>query len=311
MSAVTAAPTLRSYRESALAMDTLVTAEAVHDGPPEPAQRAVRAALGWFREVEACANRFDPASELRRLCATVDEPVPVSSMLVCMLEFALAVARETGGAFDPTVGRRMEAAGFDRDYRSGLPTPAGGASAGGASFRDVAVDPEAMTVRLARPLLLDLGAVAKGFAIDLALGELAPFAGGAISAGGDIGLRGVNPAGEPWRIGIRNPRAADELLALLTMSDAAVCTSGDDQRPAPGGAGHHILDPRTGRSAQALASVTVVAPTAMAADALATAAFVLGPREGTALLEHSGAEGLLVSGSLEIHRTAGFTRFEA
>ena len=91
------------------------------------------------------------------------------------------------------------------------------------------------------------------------------------------------------------------------MSDAAVCTSGDYERtvPAADGGGHHILDPRSGASPDAVASVTVVAPTAMAADALATAAFVLGPREGLRLLERQGVEGLILTPALERYETRG------
>jgi thiamine biosynthesis lipoprotein len=107
-------------------------------------------------------------------------------------------------------------------------------------------------------------------------------------------------------VGIRHPREAGALIETLHVSDAAVCTSGDYERVSPDGdAGHHIMDPRTGRAATTLASVTVVAPSAMVADALATAAFVLGPAEGLDLLERSGVEGLMVSPTLERVRTRG------
>jgi thiamine biosynthesis lipoprotein len=90
------------------------------------------------------------------------------------------------------------------------------------------------------------------------------------------------------------------------VSNAAVCTSGDyERRSACEDDGHHILDPRAGVSAGDVASATVVAPTAMAADALATAAFVLGPTEGIRLLERQGVDGLIVSPRLERHATRG------
>ena len=102
----------------------------------------------------------------------------------------------------------------------------------------------------------------------------------------------------------------------LRLSNLAVCTSGDYERRSPPGdddvdgadGGHHILDPRTGASAGAVASVTVVAPTAMAADALATAAFVLGPTAGIRLLERQGVNGLIVSPTLERHSTRDMWR---
>ena len=154
---------------------------------------------------------------------------------------------------------------------------------------------------LARPLVLDLGAVAKGLAIDMAARELSPLENYAIDAGGDIYVAGCNPHGDRWSIGIRHPRHSEQLLDSIRVSNMAVCTSGDYERRGP--RAHHILDPRTGTSADAIASVTVVAPTAMAADALATAAFVLGPTSGIQLLERHGVNGLMVSPTLERYST--------
>lgn len=93
-------------------------------------------------------------------------------------------------------------------------------------------------------------------------------------------------------------------MDTLRVSDAAVCTSGDYARVVSGVPGqYHILDPRTAESPTEAASVTVVAPTAMVGDALATAAFVLGPQAGLALLEQSGVRGFIVSHTLERHDT--------
>jgi thiamine biosynthesis lipoprotein len=157
---------------------------------------------------------------------------------------------------------------------------------------------------LRRPLTLDLGAVAKGLAVDAAARELAPFQDFAINAGGDLYLGGANPQGTPWAVGIRHPRRDRELIASLRVSNQAVCTSGDYERHAPDG-GHHILDPRTGRSAHTVASATVVADGALLADALATAAFVLGPKDGIDLLNRMGVDGLIVTPELERYETRG------
>ena len=91
----------------------------------------------------------------------------------------------------------------------------------------------------------------KGFAIDLAGKELDDLPGFVINAGGDILARGLNPDGEPWRIGIRHPRRHAELLTSLRITDAAVCTSGDYERSRPRRRGHHILNPVGGGSASA------------------------------------------------------------
>jgi thiamine biosynthesis lipoprotein len=248
-------------------MGTLVTIHVVRLGADEAVDRA----FGWFHEMEARCSRFDSTSELRQLCERVGEPVEVSAILYEGLRFALSVAEETAGAFDPAAGH----------------------------YRDIAIDPERRTVTLQRPLVLDLGAVVKGFAVDLAARELAPLSDFAIDAGGDLYLAGSNPSGESWSVGIRNPLAPEELLDTLRVSQQAVCTSGLYER------GEHILDARTGTPARSVASSTVIAPSAMLADALATAAFVLGPVAGIELLQRMGVDGLIVMPDLQRYSTQG------
>jgi thiamine biosynthesis lipoprotein len=149
--------------------------------------------------------------------------------------------------------------------------------------------------------------VVKGLAIDLAARELQEFGNFAIDAGGDLYLAGYNQAGEPWSVGIRHPRIPELLIARLQVTDCAVCTSGDYERKSPGdGASHHLMDPRTGGSAGSVVSATVIASSALVADALGTAAFVLGPDTGLDLLERNGVEGLIVTPALEHFTTSGF-----
>ena len=149
--------------------------------------------------------------------------------------------------------------------------------------------------------------IAKGLAVDAAARELEPLKDFAIDAGGDLYLGGLNREHAPWSVGIRHPRLDRELIDSLRVSDTAVCTSGDYERPGSG-AEHHILDPRSGTSPVGVASVTVVAPNALLADALATAAFVLGPVQGLALLERHGVEGLIVTSALECLETPALPR---
>jgi len=268
-------------------------------------------AFEWFHEVERRCSRFDEHSELRALTRQTGTAVQVSELVYHAVHFALTVAEDTDGAFDPTVGLDMEARGFDRHYLTGARHRTELGSRGsterhsGASYRDVVLDSATRTIRLSKPLLLDLGAVAKGLAIDLAARELAPFEDFAIDAGGDLYVAGLNAARQPWSVGIRHPRRDREVIERLALSNSAICSSGDYERTGP--AGHHILDPRHGGEAATLASATVVAPTAMVADALATAAFVLGPDDGLALLERHGVDGLLLSPSLTRFTTRGLS----
>jgi FAD:protein FMN transferase len=288
-------------------MGTLVTIQVVRSG----AEAVVERAFGWFRRIEECCTRFDEQSELMQLTKQIGQPVPVSEILYEAVRFALLVAGETGGAFDPTVGHRMETLGFNREHRTGKTIRTAIEPDGGASYRDVHLDADRRTITLRRPLLLDLGAVAKGLAVDTAACELQPFTDFAIDAGGDLFLGGCNPSGAPWSVGIRHPRLNHELIDSLRVSNQAVCTSGDyelriPECSPPGSGTHHILDPRSpGRSPGSVASATVVAPTAMLADALATAAFVLGPADGIQLLNRLGVEGLIVTPDLERYQTRG------
>lgn len=294
-------------------MDTIVTVGIVGGAGQLGGELALTQALDWFRRVEEVCSRFDPASEVRRLLDRVGEPVPVSDILYEATAFALAVAEASGGSFDPTVGGRLERRGFDHNYRTGatITTPLADDTTP-PTYRDLRLDPQHRTLTLLRPLVLDLGAVAKGLAIDLAAQELAPYRDFLIEAGGDILVRGHNAAGEPWRIGIRHPRHDDALLTTVTLTDAAICTSGDyERRRADPATGHHLLDPHSGDSPTAIASVTVIAPTAMAADALGTAAFVLGPRRGLRFLTRQGATGVLVAPDLTEWATPDFERLRA
>jgi FAD:protein FMN transferase len=284
-------------------MGTLVTIRIVSSGHPGAAA-AIDRAFGWFQEIEDRCTRFCESSELMQLAAHAGEAVPASPILYEAVRFAVLVAEESGGAFDPTMGHRMESLGFNREHRSGQVFRSPGAPPTDVSYRDVELDPDRRTITLRRPLTLDLGAVAKGLAVDAAARELAPFHDFVIDAGGDLYLGGSKEPGVPWTVGIRHPRHDDELIATLRVSNQAVCTSGDYERRAPA-AGHHILDPRTGASSNAAASVTVVAPQAMLADALATAAFVLGPIDGIDFLTRMGVEGMIVTPDLQRYETRG------
>jgi FAD:protein FMN transferase len=306
-----------------VAMGTFVTIELVGAAPDESLDEIFDRAFGWFHYIEERCTRFNPASELMRLTSRVGEAVPVSQVLFEAVNFALAIAEESGGAFDPTVGGEMERRGFCREYVSGetirTRLPSLGRqnevrpNDGQPSYRDIVLDPQQRTIFLRRPLVLDLGAVAKGLAVDAAARELAGCKDFLVDAGGDIYAGGCNYEGKPWRIGIRHPREAREFIGCVNVSNMAVCTSGDyarqpqtDTSPAPISERHHLLDPRSNSSATGAASVTVIAPIAIMADALATAAFVIGPPQAIKFLERLGADGLIITPQLECYQTQGW-----
>jgi thiamine biosynthesis lipoprotein len=284
------------FRHAFTALGTVVTIEVVGHGATDDERReryaAVERAAGWFDEVERRCSRFDPESELSRLGSRVGEPITVSPLLFQAVRFAIELSQTTNGAFDPCLGARLAQLGFDRHHRTGTPVatpPAEG------SVQDIELDEHSRTIRLHRAIVLDLGAVAKGLAIDLASREVSTFGNYAVIAGGDGYFAGFSADGDPWTVGVRDPRRDDALVDTLSLSNSAVCTSGDYERRGADGS-HHLLDPRTGASASGCSSVTVVAPTAIVADGLSTAAFVLGPDAGLRLLtEQGGVDGMIIT----------------
>ena len=273
---------------ASVSMDTGITIQVVTNESRDVVEQEVGRALAWFESVERICTRFDPNSEVMQLLDRVGKPVQVSTLLFEVVAFALDLAEQSGGAFDPTIGAHMQRLGFDTNYRTGEVVRSQ-VDATSASYRDVKLDHRRRTIQLRRPLVLDLNAVAKGLAIDLAANALQRFADVCIEAGGDLYVRGRNAAGEAWRVGIQHPRAADVLIDTLHVTDTAVCTSGDYERLG------HIVDARSHQSTTDLASVTVVAPTAMAADGLSTTAMVLGRDRGRAFLEQQAVGGVLVA----------------
>jgi thiamine biosynthesis lipoprotein len=306
-----------TYEFVSTAMSTTVSVQIV--GAHPNAEALAADALDWFRIVESTCSRFDTSSDLARLCAATGVWTPVTPLLFEVLRVALAVAEASDGAFDPTLGAALHTMGFDTHWQTGARL-APRSFDEPAHWRDVQLDDERRRVWLARPLMLDLGAVAKGFALDLAARAMAGVAHCCIVAGGDLVYRGANALGRPWRTAIVDPLSPERSAAVVEVNapEYAVCTSGGYRRVTA--QGHHLLTPlqqanSTGvtgvtgvAQAHALASVTVIAPQAAIADPLSTAVFVLGAERGAALLESQGVDGLLIGADGAQFEVRGWAR---
>ena len=250
-----------------------------------------------FAEIERDLSIFLTNSVLNAVNAAAGDPtpVPVNIHVAAVLRHALDVAKAGGGAFDPTVGPLMALWGF----RSGSVTQAPAAAAIAETLERVGwrhvrldlTDPAAPTAALARPgMRLDLGGIAKGYAVDLAYDRLraASETDFLINLGGNLRAHGVPGAGRTgWGIGVRDPFHGDSILGTVQLREGeATATSGNYERfvVLDGVRYAHIIDPRSGRPVTGVAGVTVIAPTAMQADALSTTLFVLGPEAGLRLL---------------------------
>ncbi len=255
--------------------------------PDEPwAQRSIDLALEELRRVDRTMSRFRADSDVGRLNAARGGVVAVSDDTAEVLEAALAWHDASEGRFDPCLGAWTRG-GAGADARVGaeeadpdLPSP--------ARFLEVDRHGTVPRVRLHRPdLAVDLGAIAKGHAVDLAariLRERGLFHA-LVNAGGDLVAMGVDGEGEPWRVGVRDPRDPDGVVAVLPVSDRALATSGTYLQ------GPHLLDPRTGAPLRAaLRSLTVDASSCRDADAAATAVFAVEPARREALLAAGAAD---------------------
>jgi len=293
-----------SYTKSSLFMDTVVSFKVVTTKSSIEVNNSMNMAFQAFRKVEDICSRFNQESEVMQLLNHVGVPVVVSDILFEAIRFAYEVAKLTKGVFDPTVGFTLESYGFNRHYLTREKIESNLEPITPISYKDIVLNNENKTVLLKKPLIIDLGAVAKGFAIDLAARALNQFEGYLIDAGGDIYAGGLNEEDELWSIGIRNPLNTDDMIHVLKVSNMAVCTSGNYERVGPIDENkQHLINPSTKKSANDSISSTVLAPFAMMADAFSTAAFIFGKEDGIKLLEDHDINGMIITPSLSSHMT--------
>jgi thiamine biosynthesis lipoprotein len=286
----------------------------------ETATAAATAAFGRVRELNDVFTDYDSDSELSRLSQGAGEgPKAVSAEMWEVLNRAQALAERTGGAFDVTVGPYVNLWRKARRDRA-LPSNAHVSRARAVvGYEKMKLNKGSRKVELLTPgMRLDLGGIAKGYALDAALEVLADHGirSALVSGGGDLAVSGAPPGKRGWRIEVapldveHAPPAKFVLLeyrALATSGDVFQHVEIDGKRYS------HIVDPRTGVGLTDHSLVTVIARDATTADSLATAASVLGSVAGKALLEKTrGVEGLIVrkpGEEVEFVPTRGFERY--
>lgn len=285
------------HRPRAVMGTTCSMAAVVLERDRPQAEEALGKAEGVLRAMEARMSRWLADSEISRLnAAEAGRRVPLSPDTLEVLRAAREATARTGGAFDATCGPLVEL--WRRAGDEGvLPQTSKVQQARAASHWGLfELDPGG-AVKRAADARLDLGGIAKGYAVDRAVEVLceAGLDGGLVDVGGDLRCFGRPSAGKRWPVDVQNPFGPGR-LATLEIPASAVATSGNYARYVEiGGRRYsHIIDPRSGRPAQAAAGVTVIAPEAMTADVWATALSVLGP-EGFALLPED-VEALAVTG---------------
>jgi len=286
-------------------MDTVVEIQVVVGTRKQTeVEEKINSAFDAFRNVEQACSRFTLDSELMMVSKIIGEPIPISPYLFEPLKFALEMARFTDGLFDPTIGKAMEDLGFNRHYLTGKHINS--YAEDNVTYKNIVINEMDRTVLFQKCMVIDLGAVAKGFAIDLAVNGLRDFDGFMINAGGDIYAGGVDEKGDNWKIGVQHPFDKNQILYSIDISDEAICTSGGYERISrefPGQ--HHIINPYSKQSPNGWVSCSVIAPFAMMADAFSTTAFLLDQKRGEEIINNIGIRGLFITPELQIKKVGG------
>jgi len=256
------------------------------------ADRCIQTAFEKLQYVDRTMSGHDSDSQLSKVNREAfEKPVCVDQTLFEVIASAADYSKKTDGAFDITIGPVIEL-WRDAEKTGKKPTDEQIAAAHKkVGSEKLTLDPEKKTIRFkVQGMTLDLGGIAKGYAIDLAIKAMRQNGamGGMVDVGGDIRCFGVskNPK-QPWRIGLQDPENNGNILMILQIDDMAVATSGDYQRFViiNGEKYSHIINPATSFSAKDFSSVSVISKTAIDADALATAVTVMGIEKGLELIE--------------------------
>ncbi|MDR1702280.1 MAG: FAD:protein FMN transferase [Sporomusaceae bacterium] len=289
----------QQYKETRFMMDTVIEITAYGGN----AATAVPKVMAEFQRIQNLTNQFDENSQVAQINRLAgEEPVAVDKTLMEMLKRANANSVKLNGALDVTVGVLTNLWGVGRkgdfvpeqaQIDTLLPF---------VDYKLLKIDETKNTVYLPQKgMRIDLGAVAKEYATYRAVQILkeAGINSALINAGGDIRVIGLRPDGNPWRIGVQDPRQSDGIRAKIDLTEwDSLETSGDYQRffEKDGVRYSHILDPKTGKQPREVTSVTVVSNSAADNYMLATALFVLGVEKGQEVLKKfPGAEAIWVT----------------
>ena len=306
----------RFYQRDILAMDTYISC-GIWAENQEQAELALDQVERVFIEMETLSNRFDAKSQVYQLNQKAGKgPVVVNPDLIEMVNIALQWTERTQGAFNILIGSAMDLWGVgaenprvpeEEEIAAVLPL---------MDCSKIIVDVGNSTLFLSQAgMVMDLGGVAKGYAVDQAVLILQSMGikDLVIDAGSNVYTLGRRGDDSPWKIGVQDPRHPEEVVALLEVSNAALASSGDYQRyfERAGILYHHILDPATGYPARGSTGTTVIMQSAVEADILSTALFVLGPEQGIALADNltQVQAALIIGADGELYGNDSLSRF--
>ncbi|WP_239923594.1 FAD:protein FMN transferase [Agaribacterium haliotis] len=283
------------------------------------AKQAIAAVMQEMQRIDAQFSPYKKDSELAQLNRqAASKAQPISDELALLVEKSLAISELSGGAFDLTFATLAQY----YDYRQAQkPSEAQIAELKKhINYRLLKFDASQPSLFYAHPKLkIDLGGIAKGHAVDRSVAILQKLGikHASVSAGGDSRLLG-DRRGRPWIVGIKHPRQRPEereAVLKLPLENLAISTSGDYERffidEQSGERIHHIINPRTGKSAAQLMSVTIIGERGLDTDPLSTAVFILGVDKGLALINDlTGFDAIIIDANGKVHFSEGLMEAE-
>lgn len=305
------------FKDEKIYMNTVIRIHVVSNKGTVYTRERMQKAFTFFDEVVKKYSRFDKNSELSILNKNSGKKTLISAELFKLIEKTLEVSKLTNGMYDPTIIDLLELYGYDKKqdfsnlYKASLSDEVVKLTKDRPSVDEIKLNKTSHSITLAKNQRIDLGSIAKGFAVDLAHDYLFKqgFSGFLINAGGDLRSFGTNEKGLPWRVLLYKSELPNHdfekglFLGAINLENMAITGSGGWARKV--GFFHHLLNPKNGLPINSVTQTYVMAKKAVDADVWSTALYVMG-KDCLKLIEERGMEGLLVKDTGEILKTSGF-----
>ncbi|MEM7401240.1 MAG: FAD:protein FMN transferase [Pseudomonadota bacterium] len=299
--------------EDAAIMGTTIRIEVWHE-EPNLRQQGIDSVLEEMDRVNRLMSPYIEQSQLSKINQFAHVgPVEVDRDLFEVIKKSLEISELSDGAFDITYASVGHLFNYRKEIKPNEDEIKQAKSY--IDYKNVLLNEDQLTISyLKKGVVIDLGGIAKGFAVDRSIQRLRELGikHALVSAGGDTRLLG-DRRGRAWLVGIRDPENKDEILVMLPLQDEALSTSGDYERyfVEDGVKYHHIIHPSTGKSANEVRSVSILAYDSMTSDALSTSVFVMGASKGLELLDQlEGIEGVIVDQNGKLYYSQGLQQEE-
>jgi thiamine biosynthesis lipoprotein len=296
------------YADSAGTMGTNIYVEVWAESDTQ-GQLALKTVMAEMERINQLMSSYIDTSELSLINAKAGSgPMVISAEMFELLDKSIKISELTRGAFDVTYASVGYLYNYKKSERPDEKTIA--SLLGAISYKHIKLNKEKLSVEFTHEKVkIDLGGIAKGHAVDnsISLLERVGITHGLVTAGGDTRLIG-DRRGKPWIVGIRDPRDKQKQAVVMPLESSAMSTSGDYERyfEEDGKRYHHILSPKTGKSTYDVQSVSIIGPSSTFNDALSTAVFVMGLREGLGMINRiDGYDAVVMDNQRKMHYSNG------